>query len=200
MPAPARRLRDRPASSSIQRPVACCGVRRAPTGADRHALRADGVARRRLATDRQHPRADRRTHDHAGIRVAVIVYSDGLVERRSEPIGDGLERLQREAAALVGRRAGSTDLARDLAERMRQHSPLATSSRSPVLRHCELTLHRRCRPRHRSADGVPCRDRRTAGHRRVPMGGYAPCRSTGCSRLPRVADSRGRRCWRRRRG
>lgn len=54
---------------------------------------------------------------------AVIVYSDGLVERRSEPIGDGLERLQREAAALVGRRAGSTDLARDLAERMRQHSP-----------------------------------------------------------------------------
>ena len=54
---------------------------------------------------------------------AVIVYSDGLVKRRVEPIGDGLERLRREAAALVGRRAGSTDLARDLAERMRQHSP-----------------------------------------------------------------------------
>jgi len=52
---------------------------------------------------------------------AVIVYSDGLVERRSQPIDDGLERLKVEATALVGR--GSSDLARDLAERMRRHSP-----------------------------------------------------------------------------
>ena len=104
-----------------------------------------------LATDRQHPaRANRRTHDHAGIRVR----------------GHRLLRRTGRASFRADRRRTRTPTARGRSPR---RSPggvdrpgpgsrgtdaptLPTGddvvALSPVLRHCELTLHRRCRPRH----------------------------------------------------
>jgi PAS domain S-box-containing protein len=48
---------------------------------------------------------------------AVLLYTDGLVERRSEPISDGLDRLLAEAAA--HRAAGAAGLAGALVRRLR---------------------------------------------------------------------------------
>lgn len=51
----------------------------------------------------------------------VLLYSDGLVERRGASLSEGLERLERVASELVV--AGSDDLTAEIVRRMEEGSP-----------------------------------------------------------------------------
>jgi serine phosphatase RsbU (regulator of sigma subunit) len=51
----------------------------------------------------------------------VILYSDGLIERRHESLDDGLRRLEEAAVRLVG--TGATDLSHAIANEMTSSSP-----------------------------------------------------------------------------
>lgn len=67
--------------------------------------------------------SERPVEGHAQLApgATLVLYTDGLVERRSEVLTEGLARLEAQAARLVA--AGSADLGLDLVAAMASHSP-----------------------------------------------------------------------------